>query len=49
MKCKECGSEMEYHDILGCAECDCCGHLEIVKEIEYEYIGEESNNELPNK
>ena len=41
MICKKCSSEMEYHDILGCHECDVCGHIEITEELEYEYIGGE--------
>ena len=41
MNCPECKTEMEHHDILGCYECNECGHLEIVEEIEYEYVEEE--------
>jgi predicted RNA-binding Zn-ribbon protein involved in translation (DUF1610 family) len=44
MKCKDCNSEMENHDILGCYECDECGHIEITKEIKYEYISEECDD-----
>jgi len=41
MECETCKVEMEYHEILGCYECNECGHIEIVEEIKYEYQGEQ--------